>query len=139
MGRQLQAWERAKQTFQRLAIPYKGMIVHQDQGSAFISYAWTGQLLLKDGIQLSYTLQGFKDNPEMESFISHFKGEGRSLFFDAQSLAELVTVIDRRMVYYNTDQRHSSIGYVPPLTYIERVGASSVKGSLPRVRVGCQE
>jgi len=127
----LQAWERAKETFRQLDIPYEGMILHQDQGSAFISYAWTGQLLLKDEVRLSYTLRGFKDNPEMESFIGHFKEEGRSLFLDAQSIAELATLVDSRMVYYNTDRRHSSIGYVPPLTYIERVRANSVEGSRP--------
>ena len=129
----LRAWERAKETFRQLDIPYEGMILHHDQGSAFISYAWTGQLLLKDDMRLSYTLRGFKDNPEMESFIGHFKEEGRSLFLDAQSIAELATVVDSRMVYYNTDRRHSSIGYVPPLTYIERVRAGSTKGCSPGV------
>lgn len=127
----LRAWKRAKETFRQLDIPYEGLIVHQDQGSAFISYAWTSQLLLKDKVRLSYTLHGFKDNPQMESFFSRFKEEGRSLFLDAQNIAELVTVVDSRMVYYDTDRRHSSIGYVPPLTYIERVRDSSAKGSPP--------
>jgi putative transposase len=125
----LRAWVRAKESFQQLAIPYEGMILHHDQGSAFISYAWTGQLLLKDGVRLSYTLRGFKDNPEMESFFSRFKEEGRSLFLDAQSSAELTTVVGNRMVYHNTDRRHSSIDYVLPLTYIERVRAGSAEGS----------
>jgi len=128
----LQAWERAKETVRQLDIPYEGMILHHDQGSAFISYAWTGQLLLKDGVRLSYTLRGFKDNPEMESFFSRFKEEGRSLFFDARSITELATLVDSRMAYYNTDRRHSSIGYMPPLKYIERVRAGSAKGSSPR-------
>ena len=127
----LQAWKRAKETCHQLNIPYKGMIVHHDQGSAFISYAWTGQLLLKDGVRLSYTLRGFKDNPEMESFNGHFKAEGRSLFLDAQTITELTAVVDSQMVYYNTNRRHSSIGYVPPLTYIEQVRAGSARGSAP--------
>jgi putative transposase len=127
----LQAWKRTKGTCRRLAIPYKGMIVHHDQGSAFISYAWTGQLLLKDGVRLSYALGGFKDNPEMESFIGHFKEEGRSLFLDARSIAELTAVVDSQMVYYNTNRRHSSLGYVPPLTYIDQVRTGSVPGSVP--------
>lgn len=129
----LRAWERAKETFHLLGILLKGMIVHHDQGSAFISYAWTSQLLLKDAVQLSYTLRGFKDNPEMESFLGHFKEEGRSLFLDAESIPELVTVVDKRMVYYNTDRRHSSIGYVPPLTYIAQVRAGSATGSSPGI------
>jgi transposase-like protein len=32
-------------------------------------------------------------------------------------IAELAAVVDGQMVYYNTSRRHSSIGYVPPLTY----------------------
>jgi putative transposase len=50
----------------------------------------------------------------MESFNGRFAGEGHSLFLQAQSLDELVTVTDDRMDYYNTERRHSSIGYVPP-------------------------
>lgn len=138
-GVALQAWKRAKESCQRLAIPYEGMIVHHDQGSAFISYAWTGQLLLKDRVRLSYALQGFKDNPEMESFNGHFKEEGRSLFLDAQNMAELTAVVDSQMEYYNTERRHSSIGYVSPLTYIERVRAGSATGSSRGIGVGSHE
>ena len=127
----LRAWERAKETLRQLEVPYKGMILHHDQGSAFISYAWTGRLLLEDEVRLSYALRGFKDNPEMESFIGHFKEEGRSLFLDAQNSAELATVVGGRIAYYNTDRRHSSIGYVSPRTYIERVRTGSTKASSP--------
>jgi transposase InsO family protein len=127
----LQAWQRAKETFRQMKILEEGMILHQDQDSVFTGYAWTGQLLLEDGVRLSYTLQGFKDNPEMEAFFSRFKEVGRSLFLDAQSITELAAVVDSRMAYYNIERRHSSIGYVPPLTYIERVHAGSAKGSSP--------
>jgi putative transposase len=116
----LQAWEHAKKTFQQLGISYQGMIIHHDQDSVYTSYAWTSQLLLKDKSRLSYALGGAKDNPEMESFNGHFKGEGHSLFLEAQSLDELITVVDDRMHYYNTVRRHSTIGYVSPLTYIQR-------------------
>jgi len=115
-----QAWELAKETFQQMGISYAGMIVHHDRDSVYTSYEWTSQLLLKDRSRLSYALRGAKDNPEMESFNGRFKTEGYSLFLEAQSLAELVAVVDDRMRYYNTERRHSSISYVPPLTYIER-------------------
>jgi putative transposase len=119
----LQAWEHAKKTFQQLGISYQGMIIHHDQDSVYTSYAWTSQLLLKDKSRLSYALGGAKDNPEMESFNGHFKGEGHSLFLEAQSLDELIAVVDDRMRYYNTVRRHSTIGYVAPLTYIARTRA----------------
>ena len=116
----LQAWQHAKMTFQQMAISYVGMIMHHDRDSVYTGYEWTSQLLLKDRSRLSYALRGAKDNPEMESFNGRFKSEGHSLFLEAQSLDELVAVVDDRMRYYNTERRHSSIGYVPPLTYIER-------------------
>lgn len=115
----LQAWERAKETCQQMGISYTGMIVHHDRDSVYTGYEWTSQLLLKDKLRLSYALRGAKDNPEMESFNGRFKSEAHSLFLEAQSLAELITVVDERMRYYNTERRHSSIGYVPPLMYIE--------------------
>ena len=116
----LQAWEYAKRTLQQMGISCVGMIMHHDRDSVYTGYEWTSQLLLKDKSRLSYALRGAKDNPEMESFNGRFKGEGHSLFLEAQSLGELITVVDERMRYYNTERRHSSIGYVPPLTYIKR-------------------
>lgn len=125
----LQAWGRAKTRFRQLSIPYAGMIVHHDRDSVFTGYGWTAQLLLEDGVRLSYALRGAKDNPEMESFNGHFKGEGHSLFLEAQTLTELITVVNQRMHYYNTERRHSSIGYVPPLTYIKRARSDFEKRS----------
>lgn len=124
----LQAWERAKETFQQMDISYTGMIMHHDRDSVYTGpvlvvqdkcYEWTSQLLLRDKSRLSYALRGAKDNPEMESFNGRFKSEAHSLFLEAQSLAELIIVVDERMRYYNTERRHSSIGCVPPLVYIK--------------------
>lgn len=117
----LLAWERAKATFRQLDIPYEGMIVHHDRDAVFTGYAWSGQLVLEDGVRLSYALRGAKDNPEMEAFNSRFKAEGHSLFLDAQSVAELGEVVERQMRYYNTERRHSRLGYLSPLKYIEQV------------------
>jgi transposase InsO family protein len=117
----LLAWNRAKETFRRMGISHQGMIVHHDRDPVFTGYGWTGQLLLKDSIRLSYALRGARDNQEMESFFSRFKTEGRSLFLDAQTLPELVAVVDERMRYHNTERRHSAIGYLPPLRYIEQL------------------
>jgi putative transposase len=117
----LQAWQMAKDTFQQLAIPRSEMIIHHDQDSIYTGYRWTAQLLLEDHVQLSYALNGAKDNPEMESFNSHFKTENRSLFLDAQSVDELRNIVAQRMDYYNTERRHSSLDYEAPLSYIQRM------------------
>jgi putative transposase len=125
----LRAWVHAKATFRRLGVHYAGMIMHHDQGSAFISYDWTSQLLVKDKVRLSYALRGAKDNPEMESFNGHFKNEVLSLFLDAKTLDELVAVVDERMHYYNNERRHSSIDYLAPVAYIQRLR--------PDLEIGC--
>jgi len=117
----LQAWGRAKVTLRQLDIPHAGMIMHHDRDPVFTSYAWTSQLLLEDGLRVSYALRGAKDNPGMESFNGRFKTEGHSLFLEAQTIDELIAVADERMCYYNTERRHSSIGYMSPLAYIERM------------------
>jgi putative transposase len=116
----LQAWERAKETCRQLDIVYARMIMHHDRDPVFTSYAWTAQLLLEDAVRLSYALRGAKDNPEMEAFNSRFKAEGHSLFSEAQTLIDLIAVVDMRMEYYNTERRHSSIGYLPPMTFIRQ-------------------
>jgi len=116
----LQAWDQAKETLQTLGVSPRGMIMHHDRGSAFISDRWTYQLLKVDKLRLSYALRGAKDNPWMESFNSRFKEEGHSLFLEAQDLVKLVQVINRRMTYYNTDRRHSTLGYVAPMVFIRQ-------------------
>ena len=121
----LEAWKMAKTTFHKHDIAYEGMVVHHDQDPVYTGYRWTGQLLLQDRAHLSYALNGAKDNPEMESFNGRFKTEGRSLFLDAQTLSELRAVVGEQMRYYNTERRHSSLGYLPPLTYIERARSAS--------------
>lgn len=117
----LAAWELTKNTFQELTVPYAGLIVHHDQDPVYTGYGWASQLVLADQVRLSYTLDGARDNPEMESFIGRFKTENHSLFLDAPDIPALRTVVAERMQYYNTVRRHSSLGYVAPRTYIERV------------------
>jgi len=114
----LAAWERAKETFRQLQLDPTEMIVHHDQDSVYVGYCWTGQLLLRDQVRISYTLNGAKDNPEMEAFFSRFKTENRSLFLGAKNSRELSQVIGERIGYYNGERRHSSLGYVSPLAYI---------------------
>lgn len=121
----LQAWARAKQTFQRYKLAYQGMIVHHDQDSVYTSHAWLDQLLDTDKVRPSYALDGAKDNPLMESFNSRFKSEGQSLFLEAPDLAELQSVVAAQMRYYNTNRRHSSLDYLTPVAYVKRVLATA--------------
>lgn len=116
----LQAWERAKRMFRSLGIGWAGMIMHHDRDPVYTGYGWISQVASTDKLRVSYALSGAKDNPEMEAFNGRFKEEGRSLFLQAQTLNELIPVVDERMWYYNHGRRHSSVDQVPPLTFIER-------------------
>ncbi len=123
----LQAWEHAKRTCQQMDVTYVGMIMHHDRDAVYTGYEWTSQLLQKDKARLSYALRGAKDNPAMESFNGRFKGEGHSLFLEAQNLAELDAVVGERMQYYNTERRHSALDYLPPLMYIKRARSNGAE------------
>jgi putative transposase len=118
----LEAWGRAKQTLRRLGHPLEGVIIHHDQDPVFTSYAWTAQLLLDDGVRVSYALRGARDNPEMESFFGRFKHENRSLFLDAQDLSQLKAVVAERIRYYNQERRHSTLNNRSPVAFLSRGG-----------------
>ncbi len=118
----LAAWRRARTWLRRHGYPVAGVIVHQDRDTVFTGYAWTGQLLLRDRVRLSFALRGCRDNPEMESFHSRFKSENRSLLLDAQLFADLDRVVAQRLTYYNGRRRHSSLQNQPPLRYLRGLG-----------------
>ncbi len=95
------------------------MIVHHDQDPVFVGYGWTSRLLLDAGVRILYSLRGAKGNPEMEAFFSRFKAENRGLLLDYQTLDELTVIVAARIDYYNRDRRHSTIGYMAPVSYAE--------------------
>jgi len=118
----LKAWAMTKQTLEEHGVSIEGMIVHQDRGSAFISYGWTGQLLLEDKVHVSYSLDGAKGNTYMESFFGRFKGENEDLFNAAETYGDLILVVAERMAFYSQERRHSSLGYISPSHYLSQRG-----------------
>jgi len=121
----LRAWRRAREPLDGFGIPCSGMIMHHDRDPVYTGYRWTSRLLLKDQVRISYALSGAKDNPEKESFNGRFKKEGESLFSEAQTLADLASVVDKRMAYYSVEWRHSSLDHVAPTTLIKRMGVAA--------------
>jgi putative transposase len=94
------------------------MVMHHDQDSVYTSYAWTGRLLLRDYLRISYSLDGARGNTEMEAFISRFKNENRSLLLDAPTVEVLERIVDERMHYYNGICRHSVLANQPPRKWL---------------------
>jgi putative transposase len=117
-GLALMAWQKLKRNRRRHSLPVKELIVHQDRDPVFTGYEWVGRLA-EDGAVFSYTLNGFKGNPEIESFNGHFKGELKSLVADCRTPAEVTKVVTRQMRYYNWQRQHSSIDYLPPMVYFK--------------------
>lgn len=114
----LAAWRRARRWLRRRGVVIPGLIVHHDRDPVYTGYGWTGQLVVRDHVRLSYALRGCRDNPEMEAFHSRFKSENRSLFLDALTFADLERLVDQRITYYNGRRRHSSLGNQAPLTFL---------------------
>ena len=115
----LQAWRQARETIRELSIEPAGMVMHQDQDPVYTSYAWTGRLLLRDHLQISYSLDGARGNTEMEAFISRFKNENRSLLLDAPTIEALERVVNVRLRYYNEVRRHSALDNQPPRKWLD--------------------
>jgi transposase InsO family protein len=101
----------------------EGRVLHSDLDSVNTSYDWLRQVLLDDGLRVSYSERGAKDNPWIESQRRYFcegrmKTEIGSRITEAQTLPELEAVIDERFHYYNHRRRHSQIGNQPPVPYL---------------------
>jgi len=114
----LRCWQQTRQSFATLDRDLGGLIVHQDQDSVYTSYDWLRALLVDAQVTVSYSENGARDNPWVESLWGRIKTEIASLLSEAQTLEELATVIERHMHYYNAQRRHSSIGYQAPLTHL---------------------
>lgn len=106
-----------------------GLVVHSDQDSVYTSYEWLRTLIVEDGVVISFSENGAKDNPWIESFWSRFKGENHSLLWEAETLPELIEVVDRQMEYSNTRRRHSRLAYRSPLEYLNQEGILPGRGS----------
>ena len=115
----LRCWSEARDA---LGASTAELTVHSDQDSVYTSYAWLQTLLLEDGVRISYSENGARGNPWIESFWARFKQENASLITEAESLSDLREVVDRQMRYYNRERRHSGVGNRPPLAYLESEG-----------------
>jgi putative transposase len=122
-GVALAAWCRARRWLRRRGVKIAGLIVHHDREPVYTGYGWTGQLVVRDHVRLSYALHGCRDNPEMKAFHSRCKAENRSLFLDAMTFADLERLVAQRIAYYNGRRRHSSLGNQAPLTFLASLSA----------------
>lgn len=113
----LRAYCRLKRKLKKFKVKLSSVIIHQDQDTVFTSYQYTGTLL-NDNINLSFTEHGFKDNPNMESCIGHFKEEYGSLLRQAKSLKELKRITAKSVRDWNKERIHSALKGRSPEEFI---------------------
>lgn len=100
------AFNMMKETLIEVGVDLEDTIINHDQDSVYTSYDWLFTLLVKEGLQVSYSENGAKGNTSMESFFGPFKTENNDLISEANNIWELRRVITERMNYYNTKRRH---------------------------------
>jgi putative transposase len=74
--------------------------------------------LIKHRARISFSENGAKGNPSMESFNSRFKRENTSLFHEAMNIWELGRLIAQQIEYHNSRRRHSTLRNTAPIDYI---------------------
>jgi len=114
----LRCWEQVRARMAALSQSLEGRVLHSDLDSVYTSSDWLRRVLLDDGLRVSYSERGAKDNPWIESLWGRMKTEIGSRITEAQTLPELEAVIDERFRYYNHSRRHSQIGNQPPVPYL---------------------
>jgi len=117
------AWEKSVKMLKSLRINPEGIIVHHDRDSVYTSYGWLWRLMTEDKVQVSYAMNGAKDNTVMESFNSSLKRECGSLFIEASDIDHLRELVEKQINYYNHRRIHSSIGYRTPMGYARELRA----------------
>ena len=115
-----ESFKKANKIVKRYVNSLKGIIFHQDQGSAYTSELYLRSVVNQGGV-LSYSRKGEPgDNAVNESFFSRLKEEWRDIFYEARSFEELKRLISRAIRYYNTSRYHSSLGYMTPLKFLKQ-------------------
>ena len=114
----MRCWEQVRERMASLDKGLDGKIIHHDLDSVYTSYRWLRAMLLGDEMRVSYSENGAKGNPWIESLWGRTKDEIGSRIAEASSLPALRSVFDERFRYYNQERRHSSIGYVPPREHL---------------------
>lgn len=96
------------------------LLHHSDQGSQYTSEPFQ-RLMADHGITCSMSRSGnVCDNPAMESFFSSLKAERIKRKTYRTRKQARADVFDYIKSFYNPKRRHSTIGYLSPITFEER-------------------
>ena len=117
----LRCLDQVRQCVDGLGASLAGSIMHHDQDAVYTGYRWLSAVLLDEGMRVSYSERGAKDNPQIESLWGRLKTEIGSRIVEASSLTELRTILAERFDYYNRRRRHSALNNQKPRPYLLRL------------------
>lgn len=101
--------------------PQAGLLHHSDRGSPYTSGSYQARLS-QWGIQVSMSGKGdCSDNAAMESFFSSLKGEWTDWHTYQTRQEAQVSIFEYIEVFYNRQRRHSTLGYLSPVIYEQRL------------------
>jgi len=101
--------------------PDPGLLHHSDRGCQYTSRAYQA-CLEKAGILVSMSRKGnCWDNAAMESFFGTLKDECIGNIIYASHDEARLAIFTYLEVYYNRIRRHSTLGYVSPFIYEQRI------------------
>jgi len=97
--------------------PQAGLLHHSDRGCQYTSHAYRRQLELLGMVSSMSRKGNCWDNAVMESFFGSLKEEcvGSTIYPSHEQARR--SLFEYLEIYYNRQRRHSSLGYVSPLTY----------------------
>lgn len=100
--------------------PPRGLIFHSDRGIEFAAGAFKQRLVQLGFVQSMNRPGKMNDNVYIETFFHSMKSDIVHGVRFAQD-DEMVGEVRNYMPFYNNTRLHSSLGYVPPATYEQRL------------------
>lgn len=112
--------------------PSENLIHHSDRGSQYASKSYRNQLDIFDMTPSMNRKGNCWDNAPTERFFGTLKGECyNSLFPESRADAKRV-VIEYIEMFYNSNRLHSTLGYLPPMIFENKMNFGNGKmGSVP--------
>lgn len=100
---------------------HQDLIFHSDRGVEYMAYKYRERLSRYGLSQSMNRPREMNDNAFMESFFQQFKTE-RIRGKIVKTADQLRGIVMEYMRYYNFERIHSSIGYISPAEYEDRIG-----------------
>lgn len=119
----LDSFRQAKNTIEQLThktFEELQILQHQDRDSQYTGYRYV-DTVLDSGARLSYSDPGTPThNPGQESFFGRFKEEWADEIYELETAEEVIAFVNAKIVDYNTDRLHTSLGNIPPEEFLEK-------------------